>query len=94
MISKEKFEQTLGDGPIEIKYREYLRGLAQALDEGFNGDKKGKARKTGFVLMVFEFGDKPGRCNYISNAERSTVTVLLKEQLARFEGQPEVKGHA
>lgn len=33
-------------------------------------------------------------CNYISNAVRDDVVVLLKEQLARFEGSPDVTGHA
>ena len=32
--------------------------------------------------------------NYISNADRADVVTLLKEQLARFEGQPEMKGSA
>jgi hypothetical protein len=44
--------------------------------------------------MVFPFADFDGRANYISNAKREDIVVLLKEQLARFQGQPEMKGTA
>jgi len=88
-----KKPERLGDAPIEQKYRQQMNALAGFLDEHFNGASKGNARKTGFVLLVFDFGDK-GRANYISNANRADVVTLLKEQLARFEGQPEMKGRA
>lgn len=81
----------LGDAPIESKYRELMRSLAQYLDRFFNGPDD-MPRKTGFILLAFDFGDT-GRCNYISNANRADVVVLLKEQLARFEGTPDVVGH-
>lgn len=85
----------LGDGPIESQYREQMQQVARGLDEIFNGDVRGPARKVGFVLLVFEFGSSDGRCNYISNgADRRDIVVLLKEQIARFEGQPDVVGHA
>lgn len=83
----------LGDAPIEEKHRERMQHLAAALDEYFNGDAKGQDRKVGFVLMVFPFGAEDGRCNYISNgADRKEIVVLMKEQIARFQGQPEVTG--
>lgn len=85
---------TLGDQPIEEDYREGMKKVAAAIDEIFNGDKTGDERTTGFVLMVFPFGEGPGRTNYVSNCKRKDVIVLLKEQLARFEGQPEVSGRA
>jgi hypothetical protein len=44
--------------------------------------------------MVSAFSEQPEFCNYISNARREDVIMLLKEQLARFEGQPEVSGRA
>jgi hypothetical protein len=51
-------------------------------------------QKTGFVLLVFPFQGE-GRCNYISNgADRRDIVVLMKEQIRRFEGQPEMEGHA
>jgi hypothetical protein len=78
----------LGDAPIEAAYTEKMNAIAAALDELFNGAAKGADRKTGFVLLVFPFGGD-GRCNYISNgADRRDIVVLMKEQIARFEGQP------
>ena len=90
-----RHEQTLGDGPIEAQYVEQMTAVVQALDETFNGQIGGPGRKTGFILLVFPFGETEGRCNYISNgANRDDVVVMLKEQIKRFEGQPDVKGHA
>ena len=87
--------ERLGDAPIEEKYRAQMQELARRLDQAFNGDDKGNARKVGFVLMVFPYGATDGRCNYISNgANRRDVVVMMKEQIARFEGQPEMKGTA
>lgn len=87
----------LGDAPIEPRYEEKMRILAGALDQMFNGKVGGPGRETGFVLLVFDFGDKPAsRCNFISNgADRRDLISLFKEMIARFEGQPEPKeGHA
>jgi hypothetical protein len=85
----------LGDGPIEPKYREQMASIARALDEIFNGKATGKDRETGFVLLVFPFGEAKGRCNYISNgADRRDIVTMFKEQIARFEGQPEIEGNA
>ena len=85
----------LGDGPIDPQYREQMVATARALDEFFNRDAKGADRKTGFILLVFPFGSADGRCNYISNgADRRDVVTMFKEQIARFEGQPELKGTA
>lgn len=40
-------------------------------------------------------GMPPGRCNYISNGvDRKDVVTLMKEQIKRFEGQPDVTGRA
>jgi hypothetical protein len=87
--------EMLGDAPIEDEFIEMMNKLAWALDGMFNGDAKGADRKTGFVLMVFPFDDRSGRCNYISNgAGRKDIIALMKEMIARFEGQPELKGHA
>lgn len=88
-------EERLGDQPIEPHYREQMNSMAQYLDRFFNGpavDAPG-GRKTGFVLMTFAFGEQ-GRCNYISNANREDIVILLKEQIRRFEGAPDVTGHA
>lgn len=73
----------LGDGPIEPGYVRQMNDIAYALDQAFNGDVD---RKTGFVLLVFPFGDESGRCNYISNgADRRDIVRLFREQIARFE---------
>ena len=87
---------TLGDAPIQDEYRARMNSVAHALDTVFNGSDRGAARETGFVLMVFPFGDAAGaRCNYVSNgADRKDIVTLMKEMVARFEGQPEMRGTA
>lgn len=88
-------EHTLGDAPIEPAYIETMQALARSIDEIFNGTVKGPERKTGFILLVFPFHGHEGRCNYISNgADRRDVVAMFREQIARFEGAPDQKGHA
>jgi hypothetical protein len=98
-----KQPERLGDAPIEPKYVEQMNAVARALDETFNGEDahphalhREDKRKVGFVLLVHEFGDNPeGRCNFISNgADRKDIVAMFKFLIARFEGQPEVSGHA
>jgi hypothetical protein len=88
--------EQLGDKPIQPEYIRLMNTIAGVLDEAFNGNAKGKDRKTGFVLMVYPFGNMEkgdARCNYISNgADRKDVVTLMREMIARFEGQPEMKG--
>ncbi len=88
--------ETLGDEPIDPKYRAMMNEVAEGLDEIFNSTAKGADREVGFVLLVFPFGDvEEGRINYISNgADRKDVVALMKHQIARFEGQPDVSGTA
>ena len=73
-----------------------MNSIATTLDKLYNGDKKGADKKVGFVLLVFPYGHvDDGRVNYISNgANRKDIISLMKEMIARFEGQPEVTGHA
>jgi hypothetical protein len=86
---------TLGDAPIEDAYRKQMNAVAKGLDLIFNGEDAGAAREVGFVLLVFEYGEKEGRCNFISNgADRKDIVTLFKEMIKRFEGQPELKGTA
>ena len=75
-------QHTLGDAPIELKYRDMLNQLARGIDVILNGKDQ---KSIGFILMVFPFDGHEGRCNYVSNAQRKDVVALLKEQLARFE---------
>jgi len=84
--------ERIGDAPIELRLREMMNALAHGIDEILNG-KDGEQRN-GFCLMVFPFEGFSGRANYVSNASREDVIVLLKEQLKRFEGQPELRGRA
>ena len=88
----ERFQ--LGDAPIQPEYVQAMNAVARGLDEIFNGVLKKDERKTGFVLLVFPFGEADaGRCNFISNgADRRDVVTLMKEMIARFEGQPEMTG--
>lgn len=79
-------DHELGNAPIEEKYRRDMNKVAAGLDEVFNGELKGDKRTTGFVLLVFPFGEKEGRCNYISNgADRADIVKLLREQANRFD---------
>ena len=87
--------ERLGDAPIEPHLHEMMNALGRAIDVSLNAkNAMGGGPKVGFVLLAFPFDGHEGRCNYISNAKREDVVVLLKEQLARFEGQPETSGHA
>ena len=83
----------LGDAPIQLEAREQLRAIALAIDDFLNG--KTRPRKWAFLCIMTEFGTTDGRANYISNAPREDVVVMLREQLRRFEGQAEPPtGHA
>jgi hypothetical protein len=88
---EENMSDRLGDAPIQPELEEIMNKLALGLDRALNepGEKT-----NGFVLLVFPLAGREGRCNYISNAQRSDVITLLKEQLARFEGMPEAIGRA
>lgn len=82
----------IGDAPIDPKLIEVMNALARGIDHILNGEERPK--KNGFVLMVFPLEEHEGRCNYISNADRKDIVIMLKEQIKRFEGQPDMTGHA
>lgn len=88
--------QRLGDAPVEAEYHDKMVAVVQAIDEFFNGKTKAPDKQVGFVLMVFPYGEgAEGRCNYMSNgADRQDVVTLMREMIARFEGQPELEGRA
>lgn len=85
-------------GPIEERHRATMNVVAQQLDDIFNPPPlPGLPRKKtiGFVLLLAPFGQvADGRVNYISNGEREDMVAMMKELLARFEGQPETAGRA
>jgi hypothetical protein len=91
-----KPEERLGDAPVEAAYHDQMVAIIETVDEFMNGGAKHPDKKTGVVLMVFPFGNEPGRrCNYMSNGvDRRDIVTLMKEMIARFEGQPEVSGRA
>ena len=95
-FEQQKAKERLGDAPIEEAYYQQMNAVAAGLDEFFNGDAKHPNKQVGFVLLLFPYGDDPkGRCNFISNgADRRDIVTLFKEMIARFEGQPEMKGRA
>jgi hypothetical protein len=66
--------------------RDLMQGIASALDTGLNGSARPK--RVAFVVLTANFGDfEGGRVNYVSNAERADIIVMLKELLARWEGR-------
>ena len=85
----------IGDGPVSPQFLAKMQHLAIDLDRIFNGTKKGADKTTGFVLMVFAFGeqkegDAEHRVNYISNSERNDIQKLMREQVERFENQKRI----
>jgi hypothetical protein len=92
---RQKPEHRLGDAPVEADYVEQMTAVMGAVDELFNGPLKGPDKKVGIVILTFLYGDKTGRCNFMSNgADRRDIVTLFREMIARFEGQPEIKGQA
>lgn len=96
-------DRVLGDAPIEESQRNSMIAVARFVDSFFNGDDKGnisnhRQKQIGFVMLVFPFGNGTpefNRCNFISNgANRQYVVTLMKEMIAFFEGQPEIRGRA
>lgn len=86
-------EHDYGDAPIEKRYREQMVAIMETLNEFVNADA-GK-KETAIVVMMFPFGENPGRCNYMSNGvDRKDMVTLMKEMIARFEGMPHTTGRA
>ena len=81
------------DEEIAKEYRHAMNELAKDLDAILNGNLKGTDRTVCFTLLIGDF-NKSSRINYISNGERADIIVMLKEILARFQGQPEQSGTA
>lgn len=91
MHRMERGEHEYGDATVDAEYRAKMIAICQTIDEFVNDGVKGHDRKTAFVVMMFPFGAGPGRTNFMSNGvDRKDLVVLMKEMIARFEGQPEV----
>jgi hypothetical protein len=81
------------NAPIEPQFVEEMNKIAAALDQIFNGNLKVHDRKVCFTLLIAKFGEE-SRCNYISNGERKDIIVMMKETIARVEGQALKPGRA
>ena len=65
--------------------------LARQVDTVLNQPKGVKVN--GFVILVFPFEGKPGsQVNYVSNTDRKTMIVAMKEIIARFESRVQETG--
>jgi hypothetical protein len=58
--------------------------IMRELDVNINAALKHYFPGSGFTLIVFPF-NTPGICNYITNAERSSMIEALKETISRLE---------
>lgn len=66
----------------------HMKQVMQAIETAFPPG-------AGLVLIQFDQSGPEGpRANYISNCQRSEMRAALKEVIARWEGQPQVKGNA
>tara|TARA_R110002110_G_scaffold64634_2_gene178539 strand:- start:2166 stop:2438 length:273 start_codon:yes stop_codon:yes gene_type:complete len=84
---------------IQARYRQRMNEVMTSLDHMFNGPTRGADREVGIMLLIFPYGEQElgqeRRTNYISNgADRRDMIILMKELIARFEGQPEITGRA
>jgi hypothetical protein len=85
MVAIGEVMHPLGDAPVEKQFFAQLQGAMEAMDEFFNKGKKGAEREVGIIMLVFPYGEKAGRCNYVSNgANRDDVVKLFEEQIKRF----------
>jgi hypothetical protein len=75
------------DSEIESQLRKTMYALAKVIEEYV---KLAHGKDLGWFIAMFPLYDTGGRFNYISNAKREDIIVLLKEMTKRFEGMPEV----
>jgi hypothetical protein len=82
-------DHRIGNAPIQPEYIEKMNNMAAMIDRYFNGKKTGMEREVGFVMMIFPFDDRSGRCNYVSNADKADVIRMMKYQIKKFRRQDE-----
>lgn len=83
--------------PTENSDKPVLNAIAGAIDDALNGPKIDGRRlgTTGFAIIIFEKdGDQATVASYVSNTDRDDTYAAMKQMVARFEGQPEQRGHA
>jgi hypothetical protein len=71
-----------GDVAMTTDYELKMKVLAHKIDH-YLTELHGK--RVGFFLNVGEFGDTSGRAHYISNCQRDTAIMWMKETIERFE---------
>lgn len=62
--------------PPERTAREAMQDIGKAVEYRLPAG-------TGFLVMTFPFGEKPGRLDYISNGQRADVINIIKEWLIK-----------
>ncbi len=78
---------------MKMTMKDALDALATSLDNILNGHIKEGERQSGFVLLLFPYGDKSGMCNYVSNgANREDIVRMFKAQIKLLEEQFEKNG--
>lgn len=80
----------LGDSQKDEDTRQFMKAMAEGIDELLNGKDSNGKPKNGFALLVFPY-DAPEISNYMSNCSRKDMICAMKEAIARFEGSPLVE---
>lgn len=70
-----------------LEFENDLHNIAKTLDIVFE-ERWGK--RIGFALILFEF-NKPGKANYLSNADRADVIESLKEGIKMLESNQDLQ---
>tara|TARA_R110000744_G_scaffold63234_2_gene130091 strand:+ start:1269 stop:1757 length:489 start_codon:yes stop_codon:yes gene_type:complete len=74
-----------GTEPLERQFQDIMMGMANHCDAALNPGQEGPARKVGFVLLVFPFGQEDGKVNYLTNgADRAEIIRLMQAQVDGF----------
>ena len=66
-----------------------MQAVADTLDLMLNGDdavRGDEPRTIDFVLLLFPYGDKSGRCNYIASVSGEDIRNIFREQLKAWTG--------
>src|SRR4029077_14015431 len=84
----------MSDEEIEMAAEEAMISLKYALDRTLNGEQvktdPNAKRRNGFVLMLFPYEDRSGRCWVISNGiTREDIVSMMKFQVEDFEKRKE-----
>jgi hypothetical protein len=84
----------MSDEEIEMAAEEAMISLKYALDRTLNGEQvktdPNAKRRNGFVLMLFPYEDRSGRCWVISNGiTREDIVRMMKFQVEDFEKREE-----